>query len=107
MDYGGLATLIATIFGAVGAFLGWRLSKHVQKTAVQRQTKMDESKQEESVAKHERELRVWLRGEIDAREVECEREKETLRKVAAYWRGRAVGSIRPDDTPPPEVYGGI
>jgi|SRR5215218_4274595 len=105
MDAPALASAIGVFAGVFVAGLGWRLSARVQQTAIKRQGLIDKGQQIEERAVFEKELRVWLRGEIDARSQECEQEKTAMGKVITYWRGRALGTISPDDTPPPELWG--
>jgi|SRR5215207_1630686 len=105
MDTPAWASAIGVFAGVFVAGLGWRLSARVQQTAIKRQGLIDKGQQIEERAVFEKELRVWLRDEIDVRDSECEREKATLQKIIGYWRGRALGSISADDTPPPEIWG--
>src|SRR5215212_1262752 len=99
MDFGGLATLISAVAGLVIGGLGWRLSARVQTAAIERQRRIDQGTQVEERAVFERELRTWLRNEIDAQRAECEQEKSALRKVIGYWRDLALGRIDKDATP--------
>lgn len=111
MDTSALATIVSAVLSAIIGYLSWRLSARVQQTAIDRQTTIDRGQFVEESRTFERDIRDWLRKELEVRDRECEQDKMRIRHNAVarerYWRGRALGHITADDSPPPEIYGEI